>query len=767
VIDAILDSDTDEICSCINLNDDKISREAAIKIKLCQWAHELGYDFEGKFIALRLLDYSNRIKIDVARVGGIATLKKYGTLVEELTSQDKENLLRCCSQEVLRFILSYEKVSANAHPLGSALDSIVHGNDFKGFVRPNVCGCNRCESKDLYLSFFNYQTHVSFSPSGLRIAKLTLEDCSEPFVTDYSWMTILNNVIYHRTENTVWYKDVKPLYSEELRFILDKFSLTVEDYLNLLTVHKAFAPLNKKFGVRHMMRFTMVYNSWASRRGLSKVRSNVYNDPRVRKQADAILLEMENNVVPYRGQEDGVVFSTNEEMINAINAFVSEGILTEVDLPPKREFPKTGSFVSEWYTNFMEKIEKWGKKSCLEKDSPAAMEALRAQAVQNLEFYEKGFKEFEKTEFVRDLEAKQTWYKTIPMNTKLKDQFYYDECLEYRKDRWEVITQGREENGLQKERSDRYAKSFVEFHKIPKHVDGMVHEVACPKSKSGKKICRAPRTLRPKTSEMVAVLMHEKSIQANNPRNNPKRLAREYDRACGKMLLESLGLQNNLSMKTTSLPIPTVRKLDKRFTGPSTEITLPDIEDMDRAMTFKSFVKFARMRFMKLANERLARVSYYRLTPDFRLVKDKQGFVPGDGGMEINILNSIRDDLVKIIEGVRDQDFSEFSFKNTWHSYLETKEEAVLAPRQLFSSILKTFKTRIVQSIRNRRNQARILMTGDKSIVKLVIGFAVGNSEYLKSAKLESPLRATEVRKIGRNLLKFEKDRNKGRTNVS
>jgi hypothetical protein len=256
-------------------------------------------------------------------------------------------------------------------------------------------------------------------------------------------MTLLNNVVYLRTKQTVWYKNVKPLFSEELRFILDKFSLTVDDYLSLLTVHKAFAPLNKKFGVRHMMRFTMVYNSWASKRGLSKVRSNLYNDLRVRKQADAILLEMENKIMPYQGQEDGIVYETNEDMMNAINAFVSEEILTEVNMPPKREFPKSDSFVSEWYTNFMEKIESWGKNSCLEKDSPNAMKALRRQAVENVEVYEKEYKVFENTEFVRDLEAKQTWYKTIPMDTKIKDQFYYDDCLDYRKDRWEVITNGK------------------------------------------------------------------------------------------------------------------------------------------------------------------------------------------------------------------------------------------------------------------------------------------------------------------------------------
>jgi hypothetical protein len=767
IIDAILDSDTDETCSCFNFNDEKLSREASIKIKLCQWASELGYDFDNKFQALHLSAYSNLIKLDVARVNGLATLKSSGTLIEELTGEDKDYLLRCCSGEVLKFILSYEKICDNSYPIRASLDSLVYGKDFKGLIRPNVCGCNDCDSKKLYLSFFDYQTHVSFTPSGLEVAKLTLENCPEPFVTDYSWMTLLNNVIYRKTRHTVWYKDVKPLFSEELRFILDKFSLTVEDYLNVLSVHKAYAPLNKKFGVRHMMRFTMVYNSWASKRGLSKVRSNVYNDLRVRKQADAILLEMENKVMPYRGQEDGIVYETNEEMMDAINSFVADGVLTEVELPPRREFPKSSSFVSEWYTNFMEKIEKWGKNSCLEKDSPAAMEALRKQAVENIEVYDKEYKVFENTEFVRDLEAKQTWYKTIPMDTEKKDQFYYDECLDYRKDRWEVVTQGKKEDYLQKERSDRFAKSFVTFHNIPKTVPAMVHEVACPKSKSKKQICRAPRTLRPSTSEMVAVLMHEKSIQAQNPRNSEGRLEREYNRSCNKMLLEAFGLKEGLKQKDNRLPIPTVRKVRKKFSGPSTEIMLPDIEEMERAKVFKSFVKFARMRFIKLANDRLRRVSYYRLTPEFKLIKYEQGFVPGDGDAEINILNDIRSELMKVISGERTQDFSEFSYPQTWEAYSNTKESPTIEPKQLFSSILKTFKTRIVQSIRNRKNQARILMTGDKALVKLVIAFAVGNSAYLSGAKLESPLRATEIRKIGSNLLAHEKSRKKGSTKGS
>jgi hypothetical protein len=371
-----------------NLNTDMISDQAAFLILLSSWALDLGYDLLNTMENMSLTEYSRNIRLRSVRLcvcgacpgTGSLTYLDCGPHIErELTQLEKLSFLKSISKECSESMRAVELINESFYDRRAAMLSLTALSDYRGIVRLNACGCGKCDGFDVFLEL-GETTHVTRKPNGIWLARLTTEGCDVPFSTDYQWLDVFQNVIILNTNYELErHKTELPLYSKSLRMILEECEISPADFQKVMADTKCFKRMNKKHGMRKMLKLVITYNMWAKIQDLPRIRTFIYNDKRLFKQASEFL---HLNGLDKPIQEEA---GDRRALVSDIrSASLSIGTI-EVPLPVKQE-PKVKEIVfSEVFTQMMEELDSSDPFECLEKKNPGLKDLYMRTICDNVE----------------------------------------------------------------------------------------------------------------------------------------------------------------------------------------------------------------------------------------------------------------------------------------------------------------------------------------------------------------------------------------------
>jgi hypothetical protein len=388
VISSILSSELSSSVMIINTNLNVVSDQAAFLILMSRWALDLGYDVLGTMANMSLIEYSDKLELQSVRIcvcggcpgTGSLTYKDCGPHIQrELTQLEKLSFLRSLSDDCFESMRAVDLITESFYDRKSAMISLVASSDYRGIVRLNACGCGSCNSFDVYLELGQF-SHVTRTPGGFWLTKLTAENCKVPFVTDFQWLDVFQNVIVMDPGcDLEWYKVELPLYSKSLRMILKECGVDAGDFQKLMANTKCFKKFNKKYGMRTMLKLTITYNMWAEIQDLPRIRAFCYNDKRLIKQASEFLtITGLNKPIAEKAGDRGA-------LVKDIKSAVLEIGVVEVPLPVKDKPVVKQMIFSEVFTKMMEEMELEDPFECLEKKSPGLKDLYMRTMCDNIE----------------------------------------------------------------------------------------------------------------------------------------------------------------------------------------------------------------------------------------------------------------------------------------------------------------------------------------------------------------------------------------------
>jgi hypothetical protein len=388
VITSILSSELSASVMIENTNADPVSDQASFLILLSRWAYDLGYDVLNTMESMSLLDYSDNIHLRSVRLcmcGSCAgsspfTYQDCGPYIEQdLTVLDKIRFLKSVSEECRENIKSVDLITESFYDRKSAMMSLVVSSGYRGLVRLNACGCNTCQGFDVYLELGEV-SHVTKSPGGIWLTRLTTDICKMPFVTDYQWLNVFQNVIVVEPNSILeWYKTELPMYSEGLRMILEECGISAADFQKVMADTKYFKKLNQKYGMRKMLKLTITYNMWAEIQDLPRIRTFIYNDKRLLRQASEFLfITGLDKPIHEEAGERGI-------LVKDIKSAVLEVGVIDFPLPVKEEPQVKPMVISEVFTKMMDELEAEDPFECLEKKKPGIKDLYMRTMMDNVE----------------------------------------------------------------------------------------------------------------------------------------------------------------------------------------------------------------------------------------------------------------------------------------------------------------------------------------------------------------------------------------------
>jgi hypothetical protein len=388
VITSILSSELATSVMIENTNEETVSNQAAFLILLSRWAYDLGYDVLNTMESMSLLEYSNNIRLRSVRLcmcgscpgSSPFTYNNCGPYVEQdLTIADKVHFLKSVSEECSASIKSVDLITESFYDKKSAMMSLMSSSVYKGLVRLNACGCSNCEGFDVYLELGEV-SHVTRSATGIWLTRLTTDNCEMPFFTDYQWMDVFQNVVVIGSNSHLeWYKTELPMYSKSLRMILEECGISASDFQKVMADTKYFKKLNQKYGMRKMLKLAITYNMWAEIQGLPRIRTFVYNDKRLFRQASEFLfITGLDKPINEEAGERGI-------LVKDIKSAVLEVGVVEFPLPVKEEPEVKPMVISEVFTKLMDELEDEDPFECLEKKKPGIKDLYMRTMMDNVE----------------------------------------------------------------------------------------------------------------------------------------------------------------------------------------------------------------------------------------------------------------------------------------------------------------------------------------------------------------------------------------------
>jgi hypothetical protein len=388
VVNSILCSELETSVEIENLNADVISDQAAFLILLSSWASDLGYDLLNTMENMSLSDYGRNLRLRSVRLCVCGTCPGTGSLTylncgpyieRELTQPEKLSFLKSISNECSESMRTVELINESFYDGRAAMLSLTTLSDYRGIVRLNACGCESCDGFDVFLEL-GETTHVTKEPKGIWLTRLTAENCGIPFSTDYQWLDVFQNVIVLDANHELGkHKTELPLYSKSLRMILDECEVSPADFQKVMANTKCFKKMNKKYGMRKMLKLVITYNLWAKIQDLPRIKTFIYNDKRLFKQASEFLFlnGLDKPIQEEAGDRRALVSDIRSASLNI-------GTI-EVPLPVKQE-PKVKEIVfSEVFTQMMEELDENDPFECLEKKNPGLKDHYMRTICDNVE----------------------------------------------------------------------------------------------------------------------------------------------------------------------------------------------------------------------------------------------------------------------------------------------------------------------------------------------------------------------------------------------
>jgi hypothetical protein len=215
-------------------------------------------------------------------------------------------------------------------------------------------------------------------------------------VTDYAWADVFNNVIIKEARDIPNYKIDLPMYAKEIKMILQECGVEPEDFQELLRNTRFYKILNKKYGMRKMLKLTLMYNTWAGCVGVPKIKTWAYNDAKLKDQCHKFLHE--NNLLEVEGVEEGTIDC--RVLSDDIKFIMMDAILPKVE-PPILVTPKIEELkVSEILPELMEELETAKAFECLNKEDESVEQEFMSNLMENIEKTPMMFNEYSQRELI-------------------------------------------------------------------------------------------------------------------------------------------------------------------------------------------------------------------------------------------------------------------------------------------------------------------------------------------------------------------------------
>jgi len=607
--------------------------------------------------------------------------------------------------------------------------------------RANVCRCSNCYiSKHVYWTTVHGIPHVNEDSKGTFICSLTLNNCTIKHYHDIPWLTDFGNTYFigRRLLDTI--NTTTPQFSGDLDKILSKFKFDISDYFLIMTKGFRKSYFNKKYGMLNMIKFVKTYNTWALDNGLSKIRWHCYKSNTATKQAEEFVKELNSNIMKVEDDMigDDEVFENWDEMLNSSINIFSEVLVDSEPLPVKQGLK--AELASSFQANYQEKVDNLSNQlSCLKQ--------FETSDIATCEEYIDKVKDFSKSSSILDMSKKLT-----------------DRSIEYMLKLDPNSNTGRRHLGFYEDAID---KTWPKMPKSFYHEKGDICVLEKNKTKPPKikKACTLVTNefsgIKRDTFKVMTELRGFAGEEGVKEIVDYEKINKEQDE---DFVLKVLGysverdiregrdpqmMRANIVFHDFKKEEVKIKKEDS-FSNVLTTRENPLINLDNEIIPLRRFKKFIRNKFL---TELKSKIKYtnYTMNDNFEFIKIKNQKHLGNDYEHKNELNGLLLKLMKYNEG--------WTLTSLMYDFnrSEPQHEFKNSLQNLTKKIINTYKKRILINIRNRKNQSRLLTLKDNDILSLCLGIMTNEYNLIKNVKDRTVMRSTEVRKLYRNCLIFDK----------
>jgi len=742
----ILQSEENEGFCYQNDNDIKVSYHAGAKLLLCKWCTELSLDSSKGLERLNLTEYVSKIELTKMRlcvcskcptVNGL-TLRNCGPEAEcNLSLMEKKALLGTINPEVTNNLKVESLLNQALENPSEGMSSILFNMNYKGVVRPNICGCGNCSSRKVYLSLDEVANHVTYEDTGFLLFGLTLEDCPVPFFSDLCWADVfLNTIVEYKDDGIFDYKVRLPLFHEGLKKILNFSGITYETFQKLMTSRSHYSVANRTYGMRRVLKFVTAYNIWAKFRGLTVLRAHAYKDKRLIRQCNKFLEEEKL----LESDDDNGDIKTAMELRSIAGMMVLENLLEPVDLPVMVPVPDENyTLISNFFTDSLEKLHNTEGFSCLEKVRPGIKDKFIENAEYNMVNAEQLHKNWRACDEDPGRMVTDTEFNSIHKACQIEDGKEKSKAIS--KLEWEI-------EDLTKAMKMKSIPKGDLKHTRSEYCDGK--PAVEKKMRSG-----VVKTVRKKGGSCTVLedsgvgheieypigMVTEHFLHKRDKRTKHLKALDKNKKRGRDFVLKVIGLKDQLK----SLELDVVRKDTEGVKIQRTKdkknhqnILLNNTALVEGKIDHVSgFSAYIRKKFVDFVNKRLIDGSGYHMGYDFKMVRVKYltgVWTPG------YLINSLRERIMK-------EDF--FEYTNLEKEYMAfVGVTSPLNKKHLYNNIIKGFNNLILKRIRNRKSFTRLMTLSDEEKANIVLTLTCRDFSYVTQIKKLKDVRATEVRRI-------------------